>query len=86
MIKRNQFQSLRRLYRLSMKLPVMADNTIKMRIAATSAMRQFTKNWDCCEPLRYGHVGGTFVIRKHPRLWVKRPFVAAACTRWVASH
>lgn len=85
--RRKLFQNIRRCYRIAQKLsPMWDDNAIPAKVAATSAMRQLTGKWDCCEPLRHGHIGGTFVIRKHPRLWVKRPFVSAACTRWLATH
>jgi len=86
MNKRQQFAAIRRLYRIACKLsPLYDDNAVAARIAATSAMRELTNNWDCCEPVRYP-ISETFVVRKHPRLWVRRPFVAAACTRWLASH
>jgi len=90
MNKRQQFAAIRRLYRIACKLsPLYDDNAVAARIAATSALRELTGKWDCCEPLRYSGrylIGEQFVVRKHPRLWVRRPFVAAACTRWLASH
>jgi hypothetical protein len=82
---RQQFAAIRRLYRIACKLsPLYDDNAVAARVAATSALRQVTGKWDCCEPVRFR--GGMYVRRKHPRLWVQRPFVAAACTRWLASH
>jgi hypothetical protein len=83
---RQQFAAIRRLYRIACKLsPLRDEHAVQARVAATSALRQMTGKWDCCEPVRYPG-GHTFVVRKHTRLWVKRPFVAAACTRWLASH
>lgn len=85
MSQREQFRSLRRLYRISLKLsPLWDDMAIPARVAATTAMRQFTGKWDCCEPSRF-YVDQFAAPRKRP-YWVRRPFVAAACTRWIANH
>jgi hypothetical protein len=82
---RQQFAAIRRLYRIACKLSAVGgDNAIAARVAATSALRQMTGKWDCCEPVRYNM--DQFTAPKKPRLWVRRPFVAAACTRWLAAH
>lgn len=85
MSKRKQFHALRRMYRIAKKLsPLWDDNAIPAKVAATSAMREFTGQWDCCEPARF--YLDQFMPPRKRHYWVRRPFVAAACTRWLASH
>lgn len=85
MSKRKQFHSIRRLYRIACKLsPLWDDMAVPARVAATTAMREFTGNWDCCEPARF-YVDQFAAPRKRP-YWVRRPIVTAACTRWLATH
>jgi hypothetical protein len=52
---RQQFAAIRRLYRIACKLSPLygGDNAVAARVAATSALRQMTGKWDCCEPVRY---------------------------------
>lgn len=84
-MKRELFQNIRRCYRIAKKLsPLWDANAVPAQVAAIKAMRQITGKWDCCEPLRYDM--DQFVAPENPRLWVRRPFVAAACTRWLATH
>ena len=83
--RRELFQNIRRCYRLAKKLsPLWDDSAVAAQVAATKAMRQLTGKWDCCEPVRY-HMD-QFAAPKNRRLWVRRPFVSAACTRWLATH
>ena len=84
-MKRELFKNIRRCYRIAQKLSALRDgNAVAAKVAATTAMRQLTGKWDCCEPVRYNM--DQFTAPKNTRLWVRRPFVAAACTRWLASH
>lgn len=83
MTKKEQFHAIRRSYRIAKKRSARYDeNAVYAFVAAVSALRAFTGNWDCCEPMPHGQM----LVVKHPRLWIRTPFVAAACTRWIASH
>ena len=84
MTKKEQFHAIRRAHRAAARAArrnAPDENAALAYITTGSALRAFTGNFDCCWP-----AWRTDELIPHPRLWVKRPFVAAACTRWLATH
>lgn len=78
---RQQFTAVRRAYRVAHNTPILAEGSIAIRVATTSAMRGFTGHWDVCTPAWASHI---FVARPRTARGtsIMRQTVAAACTRW----
>lgn len=85
---KEQFRAIRRIYRASLRVSAVHANgeqVIRTRMAAVSAMRKFTGKWDTCEPVPVRRTY-RYIDRGFNRRSVNRQFVAAACTRWFATH
>lgn len=83
MTTREQFNAIRRAYRLARKVsPLAHDQAVTLYMATVSSMRAFTNRWDCCEPGFQMHDQA----KKRGRHWSRPLHVAAACTRWIKTH
>ena len=82
MTKKDQFQAIRRTYRLARKVsPLAHENAVAVYLATVSAMRTFTSKWDCCEPI---NLASTYEQgKKRGNHWYRPLHVSLACTRFL---
>ena len=78
---RDQFNAIRRSYRLAQKVsPLAHENAVTVYMSTVSALRSFTGKWDCCEPINWARTYEQG--RKRGNHWSRSLHVAAACTRF----
>jgi len=78
------FRSVRRLYRVTRKLPHHHQTSVDAHTAAVQAMRKVTGKWDLCDPPSWHSRTHGSPLLGYPRYY--RQMVYAACSHWLAGH
>ena len=80
---REVFQAVRRVYRSTRKGSYLVSNGLGPSVAAATALRVVTGKWDLCDPPSWNSWGEWVCTARG--VHIRRPHVAAACTRWMRS-